>query len=76
MVHKAYRCNDLDLATADILFIDYSAHASKVISMGVGIDHCHNRPLTELFIDEFKGCPCGLCGSEGIEDDPACFNRR
>jgi hypothetical protein len=42
-----------------------------VISVGVGIDNRYNRPLTELFIDEFQRSPRGLCGSEGVEDDPA-----
>jgi hypothetical protein len=71
MVHEAYGRNDLDLTATDIRFVDNAAHASKVISVGVGIDHCHNWPLAELFIDEFKRSPRGLCSSKRIKDNPA-----
>ncbi len=58
-LHEAGRSDDLHRAAGDLLWLDQTAHASKVIGVGVAVDHRTDRPLAQLTADQFVGRPGG-----------------
>ena len=71
MGHEAQGRDNRYLATGYIRFINNAAHATKVVSVGVGLDHCRDRTGTQFFGNKIQGSSGGFLAGERIKHDPA-----
>ena len=55
VIHESNRGNDGNFATFNIRFIHHAPNAAKVIGVGMGINHGHNRTFAQFFIDKIQG---------------------
>ena len=71
MGHEAHWGKDRDLAAKDIGLINNPAHAAKVITMGMGIDHGRHRTGTELLVDKVESSPGRFLRGQRVKNNPA-----